>query len=156
MREIVAGAPGTRRPSRRLWYFCIFVVNERTELLRMDVRCDPAAPSAIRGAMTSLRGLGWALGDAMLVASELVTLVVGRAQPSADHWIQVQVSKSTDGIMILVVDLESIGNGDERTREDDVGLGGLGLLIVDQLARRWGTERHSGYRVWAEVPLSKG
>ena len=31
---------------------------------------------------------------------------------------------------------------------------GRGLLIVDRLAERWGTERNSETKVWAEVPLS--
>jgi hypothetical protein len=29
--------------------------------------------------------------------------------------------------------------------------GGWGLVIVDQLAQRWGTERTDGYCVWAEM-----
>jgi hypothetical protein len=30
---------------------------------------------------------------------------------------------------------------------------GFGMVIVDQLARRWGTAREGGYRVWAELGL---
>jgi hypothetical protein len=29
--------------------------------------------------------------------------------------------------------------------------GGLGLMIVDALARRWGADRDHGYHVWAEL-----
>ena len=35
------------------------------------------------------------------------------------------------------------------------GIGGHGLTIIETLARRWGVERHEGFKVvWFEVPVS--
>ena len=46
------------------------------EILRLLVRCDRFAPGAVREALAQLPGLGWVLGDVMLVGSELMTNAV--------------------------------------------------------------------------------
>jgi hypothetical protein len=127
---------------------------DRTELLRMDVRCDPAAPAAVRGAMSSLRGLGWALGDAMIVASELVTKTVRHTGCPHDHWITVAVSRTPDGLSILVTDPNFTRPEPESGTPGEVELDGLALVIVRQLASDWGAKNGDGYRIWADVPVA--
>jgi anti-sigma regulatory factor (Ser/Thr protein kinase) len=40
-------------------------------------------------------------------------------------------------------------------RSSPDGIGGHGLTIIETLARRWGVERHEGYKVvWFEAPVS--
>ena len=40
-------------------------------------------------------------------------------------------------------------------RSSPDGIGGHGLTIVESLARRWGVERHEGFKVvWFETPVS--
>jgi anti-sigma regulatory factor (Ser/Thr protein kinase) len=40
-------------------------------------------------------------------------------------------------------------------RSSPDGIGGHGLTIIESLARRWGVERHEGFKVvWFETPVS--
>lgn len=119
----------------------------------MEVRCDPAAPAAVRGSMSSLRGLGWALGDAMLVASELVTKTVRHTDCDHDHWIDVTVTRQADALRIVVQDPDYPRTEPGPKSRGEVGLDGLALVVVEQLARRWGALNDNGYRIWAEVGL---
>jgi hypothetical protein len=119
----------------------------------MEVRCDPAAPAAVRGSMSSLRGLGWALGDAMIVASELVTKTVRHVDCPRNHWIEVEIDRTPDAIWIQVSDPQFTRPGPVSRDPREVGLDGLALLIVQQLARNWGAENGDGFRIWAEVAL---
>jgi anti-sigma regulatory factor (Ser/Thr protein kinase) len=103
--------------------------------------------------MSSLGGLGWALGDAMIVASELVTKTVRHTNCPRNHWIHVEVARSQDAISIEVSDPSYTRPDPVSQNPREVGLDGLALLIVEQLARRWGADNEQGYRIWAEVAL---
>lgn len=127
---------------------------EARELLRMAIRCDPAAPAAIRGSMSSLRGLGWALQDSILIASELVTGAVRRSDRGREDWIEVRVTRRADSITITVSGPSSAVACDHDGDADGLGLDEMGMVIMDQLARRWGRLADPGYKVWAEVPLA--
>lgn len=118
----------------------------------MCVRCDELAPAAVREKMKSLPDLGWALGDAMLVASELVTNAVVHSLCTEDEFLSVRVAR--DGrLRIAVVDPGASGQSAE-VADRPIELGGLGLKVVEQLAAAWGTDRgDDGYRVWAELEL---
>jgi hypothetical protein len=128
------------------------VITERTKLLlQVELRCDPAAPAAVRGSMSSLRGLGWALGDAMLVASELVTGALRRTGLRRDRWLKVRIGRDGGAIAISVDYPEPIVDGRlARANMDE-----LGLMVVDRLTRRWGQDDDYGCRLWAEVPLGR-
>jgi two-component sensor histidine kinase len=120
--------------------------------LRMSVRCDQFAPAAVRQAMTRLSDLGWVLGDAILVASELVTNAVRHSLCTEDESLNVCISR--DGrLRISVLDPGRSGRHAEIA-DRPVDIGGLGLKVVDQLATAWGAERRDdGYQVWAELEL---
>jgi anti-sigma regulatory factor (Ser/Thr protein kinase) len=124
-----------------------------TDPMRICVRCDASAPSAVRQAMTRLSDLGWPLGDAMLVASELVTNAVRHSRCTEEEFLDVRIS--SDGrLRISVLDPGGSGRNAEIV-DRPIELGGLGLKVVDQLASTWGTERRDdGYMVWAELELS--
>jgi anti-sigma regulatory factor (Ser/Thr protein kinase) len=118
----------------------------------MCVRCDEFAPAAVRESLTSLSGLGWVLGDAMLVASELVTNAVRHSLCTEAEYLSVCITR--DGRLRITV-LDPGGSGrDAEIVDRPVELGGLGLKVVEQLATTWGTERRDdGYQVWAELEL---
>jgi anti-sigma regulatory factor (Ser/Thr protein kinase) len=118
----------------------------------MCVRCDEFAPAAVREEMTRLSDLGWVLGDAMLVASELVTNAVRHSLCTEDEYLSVLITR--DGrLRISVLDPGRSGR-DAEIADRPIELGGLGLKVVEQLATTWGAERHDdGYRVWAELDL---
>lgn len=122
------------------------------DLLQISVRCDEFAPLAVRVQMRSLSGLGWVLGDAMLVASELVTNAVQHSLCTEDELLRVHITR--DGrLRISVLDPGASG-GSAEIAERPIELGGLGLKVVERLSAAWGTERRDdGYRVWAELEI---
>ena len=118
--------------------------------MRTEVRCDRTAASAVRGTIGGLDHLGWLAGDAMLVASELVTNVVTHMGCDAGHRIVVKLTEGRDAVCISVRDADESRTASPRPGSLELG-GGLGLVIVDGLARHWGTSRARGYHVWAEL-----
>ena len=117
--------------------------------LQLKLPCDSRAPSAVREALREL-DVGWVIGDAMLVASELVTNAVIHSGCTAEELIDVRIQLDRDRLLITVTDPGTSG-GTARLREDDDSFGGMGLRLVEQLARRWRAERSDGHQVWAEL-----
>jgi anti-sigma regulatory factor (Ser/Thr protein kinase) len=129
-------------------------MEERVEdLVSLEVPCDPDAPSVVRHALAQKESLGWVLGDIMLVASELVTNAVRHSGCLPEHHLQIRASLRPQRLRISVSD-PGLSGASAKVRElSDFSDGGVGLLIVDQLAHRWGAERADGYQVWAELDL---
>jgi anti-sigma regulatory factor (Ser/Thr protein kinase) len=125
-----------------------------SKVLALDLRCNVTAPSRVREALSRAEGIGWRLGDAILVASELVTNALRHSGCTDAQFIHVQVRKARNRLLISVVDPGHSGLQARAAFPADVGAGGVGLWVVEQLSRRWGTERDGGYRVWAELPLA--
>lgn len=124
------------------------------ELLALELPCDDAAPGAVREALEQFERLGWILGDLMLVASELVTNAVLHSGCLSDSTLRVGAWVAPDGmIAISVSDPGNSGESAKPRPAAEFAGGGWGLMIVDQLAARWGTERSDGYRVWAEMAI---
>ena len=126
------------------------VLKDGVALMRTEVRCDRSAASAVRGSISDLDHLGWLAGDAMLVASELVTNVVTHMGCDPDHRIELEVTEGSNAVCISVRDADESRTAPPRPGSLELG-GGLGLVIVDALARKWGTSRDHGYHVWAEL-----
>jgi serine/threonine-protein kinase RsbW len=123
-------------------------------LLHLELRCDVGAPSRVRRALGRLDQLGWRLGDAMLVATELVTNALRHSACREQDSIEVEVHQSGERVVISVRDPGKSGRVAQVREPGELGQGGVGLWLVDQLSRRWGDERNGGYRVWAELPLA--
>lgn len=126
------------------------------ELLRITTRCAPYAPGVVRGALCHLpkRDLRWILGDAVLVASELVANAVLHSCCAADDLLSVEMRECSDCLEIAVSDPGTSGRS-ARPVDRPLGGGGLGLKVVEQLTRDWGADRRpGGYRVWAQLALS--
>ncbi len=122
------------------------------DLLRVCVRCDEHAPRAVREAMLRIPDAGWVLGDAMLVASELVTNAVRHSSCTDEDFLSVSVSRR-NSLRVTVLDPGTSGR--EVVRPDGrAELGGLGLKVVEALSVRWGSGRTAdGHEVWAELEL---
>jgi hypothetical protein len=122
-------------------------------LLRLAVRCDRHAPGIARSAIERLAPLGPAAGDAMLVASELVTNAVLHADCGADDLLHVDVARAARHLVISVRGPGRSGRSATVSAFPAGAFGGLALAIVNQLARRWGAKRGNGHTVWAELQL---
>lgn len=125
----------------------------RGEVARITVPCDSLAPVAVRRQLAALPDLGWVLGDAMLVATELVTNALRHSMCQEQDRLDVAVSRNADHVRICVRDPGTSGGTARIVAEND-WFGGLGLRIVEQLATHWGSNRGpNGYEVWAQLPL---
>jgi anti-sigma regulatory factor (Ser/Thr protein kinase) len=125
-------------------------------LMALTVPCAPTASAAVREQLSRLDGLGWVLGDVMLVASELVNNAVVHSGGLPHHDLQVCACRHAEHLTISVRDPGLSGGSAGRMPPSAEKAGGWGLRIVEQLCERWGEERRDGYRVWAEinVPIS--
>ena len=123
------------------------------EVARISVACDSMAPVQVRRRLEAIPDLGWVLGDAMLVATELVTNAVRHSMCREGDALTVSVYQDAEHVRICVRDPGTSG-GTARIAEENDWFGGLGLRIVEQLATHWGSNREAdGYEVWAQLPL---
>jgi transcriptional regulator with XRE-family HTH domain len=108
------------------------------------------APSFARAAVvaTAVGIPAAAFDSAVLLTSELVTNSVKHTE---SEWIELEIALGADRLRIAVSD-QSRATLRPRTPGVD---GGWGLVIVGEVATRWGVERHSaGKTIWAEFDLT--
>jgi anti-sigma regulatory factor (Ser/Thr protein kinase) len=112
----------------------------------------PSAPGEARHSLVSLsRSVSpEQLDELRLVVSELVTNSVLHAGLGERDSITLSVEVLSESVRVEVIDG---GHGFDEASEHPLGGHGWGLPIVDQLADRWGTERTSDTKVWAEFAL---
>ena len=98
---------------------------------------------ALRSALAELlRAEGWAedeMSDVLVVASELATNAVMHAQ--TPYEVRVSVAGG--------VELEVVDEAPElvpHLRRPGDGPGGMGMRIVDELAKRWGVEKRGNHK----------
>lgn len=111
-----------------------------------------AAGRARRFVVETLRG--WGAGKAVvddceLLASELVTNAVLHARSSS----KLRIERRGDHVWVAVHDASPLA---PRVRDyGPSAVTGRGLLLVERLARRWGTETDAhGKYVWFELDLT--
>lgn len=126
--------------------------------LPAELRSPGAARSAVRSVAVEA-GLGDLLDEALLLTTELVTNVVLHARTAAT----VEVIADASGLTVTVLDaVPGAFLGTRRpspVTESDSDLDeerGRGLLLVDNLATRWGTIHHDdGKGVWFHLPRDR-
>ena len=93
--------------------------------------------------------------DAALVVSELVGNSLRHAQARADGTLLVSWRLTSDEIVVEVTDGGS-GEPVMQTADADAAEG-RGLVVIDALARRWGTRYDAtGTTVWAALRMPTG
>ena len=90
------------------------------------------------------------LGDAELVATELVTNSVRHAGLGSHDVLRVRAIADGEVLHLEVEDEGSVGA--PRRRRPDPIAGGIGLNIVHTLALDWGVRRDDHTTVWVELP----
>jgi anti-sigma regulatory factor (Ser/Thr protein kinase) len=123
------------------------------ELLHVRLPYGPSAPRKARQALERVWEIAPMLDDVLLVASELTTNAIRHSGASPGSEIELRAELSTDAILIEVIDEGCSGSTPELRPTDTSLPGGFGLPVVASLARRWGSERRNGMRVWAELAL---
>jgi two-component sensor histidine kinase len=110
-------------------------------------------PEAAHAARTRLRELPMppeTLDTVTLLLTELVTNAMRHADVPEGSEIEVEVRRKGS---VVRVDVRNEGDsfGWRRRAPRPTQPGGLGLLLVDRLATRWGFSGGSGTRFWLEV-----
>jgi hypothetical protein len=109
------------------------------------IRSVPAARRLVAQLLTAWAADAFS-ADAMLLVSELVTNVVRHV--SGPEALRVEVALSEPGLRVAVVDSSPV----PPVPRPPGPRGGHGILLVDALADRWGSELHgTGKRVWFEL-----
>lgn len=119
---------------------------------RREARCVPLARAELRKALADW-GLSELEGDALLVASELITNAVRHAVAPRDREIETRYVRRSEGVRIEVHDACALRPevGPPAAAAD----GGRGLFLVAAIADRWavGDRIGPGKRIWAELSV---
>jgi anti-sigma regulatory factor (Ser/Thr protein kinase) len=115
----------------------------------------PRRPSTVSRARRALGDLrehvdAATMRDLRLVVSELVTNSVRHSRASAEEPVAVEVSVTSRKVRIEVID-RGLGFQPEPPAQSPGQDSGWGLLLVQQLADRWGVRSRGGTCVWAEI-----
>jgi anti-sigma regulatory factor (Ser/Thr protein kinase) len=120
-------------------------------LISRSFRADREAPRAARHALDELNGCIDQLlkEDIRLLVSEVVTNSVIHAQSDHPGDVELDVWASDDLVRVAVTDTGPGFTAEEKPRGGERS--GWGLMMVDQLADRWGVEVTTGTEVWFEL-----
>jgi anti-sigma regulatory factor (Ser/Thr protein kinase) len=115
----------------------------------VELPSTTSAPAAARGALDQISGRVTAqrMRDVRLLVSELVTNAVRHAGGEA---VRLVVTLTGDTLRIEVHDP---GRGFEvkPPPDDPLRASGWGLVLVEELADRWGVDHDPRTRVWFEM-----
>ena len=128
-----------------------------TTHVRQRLPYSPTAPAAARRALDVLRGTlaPEALARLRLLVSELVTNAVRHGRPVGGGGVDLRVDVEPERTRVEVADG---GRGFVPPDPSDGAgdLGGWGLVVVDELATRWGVEANGKTLVWLEFEPPSG
>jgi hypothetical protein len=119
-------------------------------ILRLRLRCNPAAPRKARQALEELDEIRPVRDDALLLASELATSAVVSAETSPAKEIELLAELVPDGLRLTLVDPSP---DPAHCTVEPPGPVGIGQRIVHAIAYRWGTDRTDGEQVWAVLAM---
>jgi serine/threonine-protein kinase RsbW len=123
-------------------------------LAEVVLPADAAAPGAARvviaHCLTALVARR-VVGDAELVASELVTNSLRHAALRDADAIVVRIYLGEETLRLEIDNPGTVGIVATRVTDPQCGVGGFGLVLVEQLAARWGVRRTDSTSVWVEM-----
>jgi anti-anti-sigma factor len=121
------------------------------ETIDVELPSTPSAPAQARGALDGIedRVSPERMGDVRLLVSELVTNAVRHADLDAEA---VRLVVAVTGTL-LRIEVHDPGNGFELKPppDDPLRASGWGLVLVEELADRWGIDHDPRTRVWFEM-----
>ena len=117
----------------------------------------PAARAARRAVRDRLCGelSEQQLGDVELLVSELATNSVRHA--GCDEAGELSMEAAIDGerVRVRLCDHGQGFDGRSPRPSPPEQAGGLGLVLLDRLSHRWGTQQNGGFCVWFEVERAR-
>jgi anti-sigma regulatory factor (Ser/Thr protein kinase) len=115
----------------------------------VELPSTPSAPARARGALDPIAGsiTPERMRDVRLLVSELVTNAVRHAGGEA---VRLVVALSGD---VLRIEVHDPGRGFalKAPPDDPLRASGWGLVLVEELADRWGIDHDPRTRVWFEM-----
>ena len=88
-----------------------------------------------------------------LLITELVTNAVRHGGMTEGNTIGLRMDVAPGALRVEVRDSgPGFVPGTPHPRDFDRGGGGLGLVLLNRFARRWGVDVDGGARVWADIP----
>jgi anti-sigma regulatory factor (Ser/Thr protein kinase) len=104
------------------------------EVVRLALPCDAGAPGVVRDELERIEEIAPVRSEAKLVATELVSNAVRHSGCEPSHEIDVRVRRGR-GLFEIAVHDPGLSDQLPEVREN-ADLGGFGLAIVSELARR--------------------
>ena len=118
-------------------------------MIDVELESTPSAPARARGALEEIAGRisPDRMRDVRLLVSELVTNAVRHAEGAV-----VRLVVALDGSR-LRIEVHDPGRGFELKPppDDPLRASGWGLVLVEELADRWGIDHDPRTRVWFEM-----
>jgi anti-sigma regulatory factor (Ser/Thr protein kinase) len=120
--------------------------------LALRLRSDDLAPAIARHALAGVRDR---LGDDVtddteLLISELVTNSVRHGPPASDEQIDITVAVTRRRVHVEVLDANGF-RWDLVANRTPAEQGGFGLVLLANLAHRWGVQTGPPTKVWFEI-----
>jgi anti-sigma regulatory factor (Ser/Thr protein kinase) len=127
----------------------------RRMLHQLMLSPEARAPAiARRKLLRTLRGLPRdVVDDVLLLTTELVTNSVRHSHTGVADLVCVEVSVEEHCVHVKVTD-SGRGSRFGARRSSPMEIGGRGLVLVSELADRWGVDRGQVTAVWFEVDLA--
>lgn len=122
-----------------------------TLVLHHALPADAAAPGHARTLIDELLLPDTVRRDAALLVSELVTNAIRHARAPQDVPVRVTVTLTDGNLRTEVRDGGAATLALRPLDPDPYRPGGMGLMLVQQLASRWGQEQRDGTCVWFEL-----
>jgi len=126
--------------------------------MELRLPCDVASIRSARRLATDFaedRLSDMKLDDLALMVSEVVTNAVRHGSPEADGNIGLRLEGDQDALRVVVTDGGEDFASDPGSVEDARN-GHFGLLLVDNLADRWGHSLDGKKAIWLEVDTPQG
>jgi anti-sigma regulatory factor (Ser/Thr protein kinase) len=120
-------------------------------LVSLVLPSNATAPGQARAALRDIPELDAIRDDASLVVSELVTNAVKHSGATDRDRITLSIFAEGDRVKIQVHDPARTDLMPRLRNLRSQEVGGLGLRLVNRIARRWDTECHDGRIVWADL-----
>jgi anti-sigma regulatory factor (Ser/Thr protein kinase) len=124
--------------------------------VQLELPAESGSPQIARDALAPLAMPPELLDKAKLITSELVTNGVRHGNAEAGEFIRFSAKLHQAVLRIEVTNAAAVASRPTMQPRGELRSSGYGLIIVDALADRWGSDNDGAVRVWCELDLAAG